>query len=699
MERGLERFYELSDLKADFGQVMEPTGSDYTWVDSSSEITEIDVGDLKEAAFPIAGIHCAGCVWLLEKLHKIAPGVVYAKAQVTTGEITVRYDPKLTKKSIIAQALDSFGYPLAGKKDQTPESSILRLGIAAFCFMNIMMLSVSLHQGGMEEDLKLLFQIVCFFLSIPLVWIGAAPFFKNALFAIRLREPHLDIPIVLAIVTSFIYSTYEIGRGEVYFDSIAALIFLLLVGRFLQEGALRRARNALSKVWAITPLTARKVNGDEVPTDSLVPGMEIKIASGERVPTTIKLSSEPSEFDESTITGEALPVLRSDLVEAGSLNVGKTVTGIVTERFRDTRLARAIKSQHGAALQSSEEILFLKNMIRWFTIILLSVATVNFFVWPNWSDAIRTTVALLLVACPCGVGMAIPLLLSHSIRCASREGILIRSANALVKRVAKVFIDKTGTLTEPILKVVSVSGDPEGFKKGASITPSHPISRSLRNHFGEQSVRGEQIPGVGVRWKEAEDTFELKKDTSERTSVSLYKNGEFSGRVEFESSIKSGAKDLSKLVGLTILSGDKREPVREISEVLGVKEYFSDLLPEKKREIISKSSSIMIGDGFNDREALKAADIGIGLGGAITSDSSSVMITDGKLEGVIKFFKARQKLYYWIKLVVGVSVFYNLVGGTLAVTGVITPLIAAILMPIMSFTLVSLALIINPFKA
>lgn len=712
-ESGLERFYDLASHKFSIGVVSLPTKSDYSILNDAlpDDITEIDKGKLKEIIFPISGIHCAGCIWLLEKLSH--PGIISSRVSASTGEITILYNPEEVKRSEIATLLDSFGYPIRKSDEPIDSLNLWRIALSGFCMMNIMMLSVSLHEGsvsGMDSNIANFFKAACFLLTIPLLWVGGAPFFKNALIAVKAKEPHIDIPLSIAIVASFLSSTYSffVGENTVYFDSIAALIFFLLCGRYAQEAVLSKARRSLSRPLGLAPLTARK-DGQVIKTEELIPGDIITVLPSEKFPTTVEVLEGSTEVDESSISGESFPIVKSkgDLVEAGSINLYGIVKASVAIPFKETILSRSLKSQIQSALLSSERVFFIKEITHYFTIALLLIAAINYAIW---FPSVQTTCALLLVACPCGFGIAIPLLFASSISRAAEKGVIIRSAAALlqISQVKKIFLDKTGTLTNDRLEIEKIEIEnpeiTEALRLAASITPSHPVSRAILEKFGEidPPTSGKYIPGKGVSWSSNGSDWVFGRDSEQqKTSASLYKDGKLLTSIYFSSSIRENAKELIQELSskgeVCLISGDKNEPTRKLALDLGIKNYRSNLLPLEKADLVGKHESLMIGDGFNDREALQAATISIGLKGT-TTDTSNIYIADGSLSLVRMIIRGAARLRSRMWLIVSVSAIYNIAGVILSMTGIITPLLAAILMPISSLSLVLLAISLDVFR-
>lgn len=725
-------------------------------------------GDICQGTFYLSGIHCAGCVWLIESLPKVLSGVLMSRVNFSSGEITVRFDTARTSLRVISQFLDSLGYRLEATVNSENASSkedkkdLYRLGVAAVCTMNAMMLAVSLWQGivtGIEEEYASLFRWFSLVISLPAVFYSALPFYRAAFSALRLRRLHIDLPISIALLGAFLISVLNtaINREHVYFDSVTTVIFLLLLGRLVQKRALKRARMESKIAWSILPSTTRcLIDGklEEMPIDTVDVGMKSVVLPHERVPIDGRVVEGESEIDLSVLTGETRlsPICPGDIVHAGALNgEGKIIVEILAAG-QNTRVGRLLSKLDDYSQARAPILEFTEKVSGVFVIGVLILATLTFLlVAPgNLFEAVDRTLALLVVSCPCALGLATPLAFGISIARAAKHGILIKGTEAIERlcKTERVFLDKTGTLTEgrPTISDVWLSDNasnlpyrPAVFEL-ACITPTHPVSQALRRwiqegdlstyhnqqHLGTGVIVFEKtsaIPGKGVlaldqnanewrlgsvRWHEELGVILPKGISLSDTKVCLSKNGQAIGVFSLNDSLKSGAREfIAKLKEMsfspTILSGDNKDVVKAVGNSLGVSESdcLGGLYPEEKAEILGeeKRFSLMIGDGVNDCAAMKAADISIGVRGGLEVglDVSDLFLTDPKLSNMMLAITGSQRTMKTVWRNLLFSGLYNFFGSIGAVLGFVNPVVAAFLMPISSITVVVSTLMSRTF--
>ena len=404
----------------------------------------------------LEGVHCAACVWLVEKLPHVVPGVIEARLDLRRSLVRVRWDDDRVRLSRVARTLDSLGYPPHPAKDararalrkQEDQRFLIRIGVAAACAGNVMTLAFALYGGmftGIETQYSELFRWTSMLLGlVALAWPGNL-FFRGAWAALRTRTAHLDLPIALGLAAGGVAGTVNavLGRGEIYFDSLTMLVFLLLVGHWIQRRQQRWANDALELLFSLTPSGARRVEGDvvrEVPLEALALGDLIEVRAGDLLPTDGTVVEGQSTVDQSLLTGESRPVgvaAEAD-VHAGTLNLGARLLVRVAAVGPTTRVGKLMQLVEECSRNRAPLVQFTDRVAGWFVIVVLLLATVTLGVWLWWdpAHAVDHAVAMLIVTCPCALGLATPLAVTVALGRAARRRILIKGGEVL-ERLAR----------------------------------------------------------------------------------------------------------------------------------------------------------------------------------------------------------------------------------------------------------------------
>jgi Cu2+-exporting ATPase len=697
----------------------------------------------------LSGVHCGACVWLIERLPRVVPGVRSARLDLAHGAVDVVFQPKETSPGAIARALDGLGYAphvsSAAQRDgelATERALIVRLGVAFALAGNVMLMALALYSGAAADPAyAALFRWGSLLLSVPAVFYSGGVFLRGAVAALRTRTPHMDLPVAIGILAGFTRSAWNTvaGRGEVYFDSIAVLIFLLLVGRFLQLRHHRGASRALESIAALSPPSAHLVEGEglrDVPVEALFPSALVHVDRDERIPADGIVTQGHSSVDTSFLTGESLPeeIEPGSRVYAGTLNRASAVRLRVEATGAESRLGRLLEAVEKAQARRAPIVLYANRVARYFVLAVLALSAVTLGIW--WhvdpSLAVDRAVALLVVTCPCALGMATPLAVSAALKRAAEASIFFKGGEFLeaLARPATIAFDKTGTLTEGKLALVSFTGD-ESLKpliRAAEAQSSHPIGRALAAAFCDAPVveaeSAREVAGAGViarvmghelRIGSAQFVFgdapserfrgELERQAAlGRPAVAIAVDGEVRAVVGFSDPIRKDARhslDRLRALGyeIAILSGDQALVVESVARELGrLVEARGAMSPEQKLAWVERARQrgpvVMVGDGVNDAAAMSAADVSIAVhGGAEASILSADAFTT--LPGVVKIVDAvvgARRTLRVIRRGIGFSLAYNAVGVALCMAGFISPLVAAVLMPLSSLTVVSSAL-------
>ncbi len=711
----------------------------------------------------LEGVHCAACAWLVERLPRAVPGVISARLDLTRGVVEVCWEARRTSLAAVARGLDRFGYPphpaRAGENDRRRKEDrgdLIRLGVAGAIALNLMGIAFALYGRwfhGMDAATSAFLRVIsCGLGALSLAWPGRI-FLRGAWTALRARAPHLDLPIALGLLAGWFGGTWNVlrGEGEVYFEGLGMLVFLLLAGRFLQRRQQRRAHDSLALLHALAPSVARRRTTQgawqSVPASALRPGDAVEVLAGETVPADGRILEGNADFDLALLTGESLPVglQPGDCAYAGTISLSARVVVEVASAGAQTRVGRIAAMVSRAASERAPVVQLTDRLAGYFAAITVVLAglTAWFARDLGGTVALDRAVALLIVACPCALGLATPLALTASIGRAARRGILVKGGTAL-ERLAQpgwLLLDKTGTLTEGRLHLAAWSGDVRGAELLAAlevgvagpyaaalrelsvVNDSPPIVEHAR-HWPGRGVSG-QVEGsallAGSPAFLAEHGVLVPAAAVEsavaagRTPVALAVDGNCVGVAELSDRLRVGAADTLRALRdrgweLRLLSGDHPRVVAAVAAELGLPPESAQggLSPEEKLNAVRAAraasggqSVVMVGDGINDAAALAAADVGIAVhGGAEASlEAADVHLSapGGGMAALDELFTSARGTMRTIRLCLGVSLAYNLLGAALAAVGMISPILAAVLMPLSSLTVTALAF--RPLRA
>lgn len=760
---GLDRFYKLRAGENVAAPRALVTGRGYEEFDDpafAARHVMIDADGLARLELYLEGVHCAACVWLVEKLPRVVPGVLEARLDFRRGLVRLRVDTGAVALSRVAAALDSLGYPPHPARDiasralrrREDHRFLVRIGVAGACAGNVMMLSFALYGGffaGIEAQFAVFFRWLSMLIGLlALAWPGSL-FFRGAIAALRTHTAHMDLPIALGLAVGALGGVIHtiLGHGEIYFDSLTALVFLLLVGRWIQQRQQRWAADAVELLYSLTPAAARVVAADgavrSVPIEAVQRGDTVEIRAGETVPVDGDVIAGEATFDQSLLTGESRPVARrsGDVVCAGTVNLSASVRIAATATGADTRVGRLMTLVERSARERAPIIELADRLAGWFTVVVLVLAafTLGLWLWLDPAHSIGHATALLIVACPCALGLATPLAVAVAIGRSAKRGILIKGGQTLERlaRPGTILLDKTGTLTRGRQTLVQWTGDDDAKVLAAALerASAHPAAQALVAALPEPDaalvVRDvDQKLGGGIsgtvgdhsvqlgtaNYLEAanvaiDDALHAAANHAARdglTPILVAVDGRAVALAALGDPLRDDAADvLARLrragwqVG--ILSGDHPATVAAIARQLGVDPHAArgGVSPEEKLAAVRAAQAadpnrpvVMVGDGVNDAAALSAATVGIAVhGGAEASlAAADVYLSRAGLAPIAALLSASGRTFRTIRTALAASLVYNAVGATLAITGVINPVIAAVLMPLSSFTVLALAL-------
>ena len=722
-------------------------------------------GALARVEFLLEGVHCAACVWLVERLGRLEEGVVESNLMLRDARVCVRFDPERTSPARIARALDRLGYtPHPARADAARERAraqerrhLMRMGAAAVCAGNAMLVAFALYSsetaGAGAEAIDASYRSLFLWTGVALGWLSilwpGRVFLQGAWSAFRARRSSLDLPIAIALVAGALAGTWSVafGGGESYFDSLSILVFLLLVGRYVQAREQRFASDAVDLTRALTASTARiERDGEEyeVGVSELRTGDITVVRAGEPFPSDGLVVSGRSSVDTSLLTGESDPgpVGPGERVLAGTQNIAGPLRVRVTECGAETRAGKLMELV-GKGLHSKPPIeRFTDRVAGLFVTVVCGLAAATFAWWAGVEGdalaAVENTVALLIVACPCALGLATPLTLAVAVGRAARRGVLVKDAAAFERlaRHGTFLFDKTGTLTRGALRVVNWGGDESvrGAVATLESSSSHPVGAALARDFADEAAQGvraeevvERLDGgiaglvdqasiaVGSpRWMrgrgvEIGGELELRIREAEargETVVGVTRDGDLVAAVSLADAVRSDASDVLHRLrscgfDVEVLSGDGMGAVERVASELGVDRASGAVEPEAKLARVlalqaKGDRAIMVGDGVNDAAALAAADVGIAVrGGAeVSLAAADVYVSKDGLTPIADLVRLSRRTMRTIRCNLALSLVYNVVGVTCAALGLMSPLFAAVLMPLSSISVLALALVL-----
>ena len=704
---GLERYYQDREEYAPRPGPLRPG-----W--DTVPVTICDDGSA-EVRLVFDGLRCASCVWVTEHILQATPGVEEATVSYATGRASLRWDPDAVDLGTLAGKVAALGYRprLLGEESKPDQGLVIRLGVATFAAMNIMLMSAALYLGwvsAMEERYAALFRWASLLLVTPVALWCAEPFFSGAIQGLKNRVLHMDLPIALAVAVLYVHGLISTVVGtDTYFDSLSMQVALLLAGRMLEGRGRRRAAEAAVSLAAALPATARRRAGDlgeaveVVPAGDLLPGDLIDVGAGEEFAADGVVEYGEATVRLALITGEAEPVLVSagDEVVSGAVLVDGALT-VRVERVGDETTLQRMAADLRAAADRPVRLSTADRIAPWFTAATLVAATLTVTGWLLAGDggtALRACVAVLVVACPCALALSRPLAAAAGLGAAARRGLLFRSADGLLDlvEVDTVGLDKTGTVTEGDLTVVTADETTLRIAAGLERFSMHPIARAIVDEAVERGIplpRAEAVretPGTGVSGRVDGLDWELAAGGPGEVVLSG-ESGE-AGRIRLGDAVRSdSAEAIAQLVDrgleVVLLTGDHEDVAARIAEQAGVTQVRAQVDPAAKAAWVRAgqergSQVLFAGDGLNDGPALAAADVGVAMG---TGAASSVLVADGvistwSLKPLVSGFQAAAACERAIRWNQRRSIAYNIVAVSAAAAGWINPLVAAILMP------------------
>ena len=679
--------------------------------------------------FYVEGIKCAKCVAKIEALPSRNPQLKHVEVDIAHQTAFVELYSKSDSFSRVAEDINALGFhavPIECKQDavehwnKESRQDLVRLGVAAFCAGNIMMLAFAVY-FGLDGEMLRLFEWLQFALYLPVVTFVAWPFYKGFWQGIKTRQISIDGPMAIASFLGFAISSWNLIRGNsnIYFDSTSGFLFLILATRYLQKRMRFQYLKYLNP-QSFTDLIKARVQTESgwkwLRSDRLLAGHEVKVEKHELVPADGVLLSDQAVFDFSILSGESLPrrVQKGFAVKAGSRLLSSSATFRVEAVGSQTLLGQLLASLQNVQNQQSESTRFSDRASQVLLVVVLSLASILLVMgcFGQFESYFEKAFALIVLACPCAMAFGTPLTLSFSMKRALEAGFVLKSSLTLEKlqNLAVVFLDKTGTLTEKSwsLSESSLPLVPEIYKQvilALESKSSHPLAFALREMWStvelNEFVNAEhilEIPGQGVQGCIHGDIWHFRSfEVGDEKWFGLYRKEELLWKFKLTPQLRKGAWELVDFLrkqGLRVvlLSGDSSAETEKIGRILGIhpQDTFSNQSPEMKADIVSKvSNSMMIGDGMNDTFALAKAQIGIAVHGAVefALRSADIIYLYDNLQPLSEIFKIAESARKQIRQNLAMALIYNICGGVAAIAGWIHPFTAALLMPISSIVI------------
>lgn len=701
---------------------------------SAEEVARMNEVTEARIMLSLPSIHCAACISAVERALSKSYGVRSARVNLTLKRVSIEADPEITAADMV-MALDRIGYEAheldegtlqATATDKRGRELLMRLAVAGFAMMNVMMLSVAVW-GGATDATRGLFHWISAVIALPAIAFSAQPFFKSAWSVLRVRRLNMDVPISLAIFLASAMSFYEVSLGgeHAYFDAALSLTFFLLTGRYLDHRTRSIARSAAEELAALEVPRAQKLENGQavgVPISELNVGDLVSVKPGGRMPVDGVVVEGTSELDRSLLTGETVSVYAGpeSLVSAGEVNLTGPLTLRVTAAGKDSSLHR-LADLVATAESSKNRYTSLADKAA--GIYAPGVHLLSFLAFLGWMTAtggdlrlsLNIAVAVLIITCPCALGLAVPAVTTAASGRLFRKGMLIKSATALERlaEVDTVVFDKTGTLTQGTPELTNLAD----FKRrdleialGLAQASAHPLATSLTQAAFDAGVKParlsdiKEVPGYGVEAQLKDTVVRLGRASwlggkaGQGTATYLQIGDSKPLPFNFTDRLREGAQQAVeelKKQGMTLylISGDAPDAVQALAEKLGFDSWIAEALPEDKSSRIAELTDqgakvLMVGDGLNDTAALAAAHVSISPASALDAArvASDIVLLGSDMAPLPEATITAKKATRRIKENFAIAAGYNMIAVPIALFGFATPLFAALAMSASSIT-------------
>ena len=746
-DEGLDSFYDKAgDVKLTPPTQQYEDSSNFNAPAFYDKFVKINKDGFHEVSLIIEGIHCSACVWLNEKALHNMDGVIEANINFTNNKAQIIWADDIVKLSQIIDMIRAIGYNAypydaslqEAHANKERKDYYLRMAVAIFASMNVMWIAVAQYAGyfsGITQEMKTILNVAEGVLATPVLFYSGWIFFRGAYYGMKNRVVNMDLLVATGASLTYVYSVYItiVEHGEAYFDSVSMIITFVLIGKFLEVISKKNAADTLDVIGKHLPSEANVLKDDKVVSmklEDIKVGDIIVLSSGEKVLFDGEVVRGDGSFDESNLTGESEPIFKQvgDHITSGTTSIDADIHFRASKDFEHSTLSNLV-ALLDSAINKKPKIEQLANKLsEHFSTTILLLSFLTFFAWWFWphsfEESLMVGISVIVIACPCALGLATPVATLVGLSLGAKKGILFKEAAQLetMAKVDTLLVDKTGTLTV---------GKPEVVKENLFLnldknvlfslvkSSNHPISKGIYNYLLDLDAPKEvafeefsQVPARGIKalyngmtilggnihfMKENGIDIEFKSDN---TLFFFAQDGQIVAIYELSDKIKDGATELvdtlsKKGINTIMLTGDHERSALSVSSKVGIKEVYFELTPEDKLSYIDKLHKekkvvVMVGDGINDILALAKADIGIvmGSGSDIAVDVSDVVLLNDSLSSLLDAFKISTTTFNLIKQNFAISLVYNAITIPLAMAGYVIPLIAAISMSFSSLLVV-----------
>jgi Cu+-exporting ATPase len=743
-ENKLYNYYKLEETP---GVKVETTefGNKYAFLDNAEvkeKLITFTEGSISKVKFFIPVIHCASCIWLLENLEKLNKGIRYSFVNFTKKEVDVTFDESVISLRQLVELLSSIHYipdlsqSLSDKPDdkQSYKKLLYKIGVAGFVFINVMTYSLPAYFNGepLNDQLQSVLSILSYILVIPVVIYSGSDYYISAFKNLIKKNISIDLPIALGIIVLFLVTTWEIffTGGSGYCDSLSGLIFFLLVGKWYQSKtyeALSFERNYKSYF----PIAVTKINKqieESILLEKIEVGDELIIRNKELIPADSVLVEGEGQIDYSFVTGESNPVIKKtgDFIYAGGRQMGGIIKIRVQKEVNQSHLTK-LWNQDKSYEKPTDSLKILSDKIgQRFTIIIIIISISGFIFWLLKGDAhkaIFVFTSVLIIACPCALALSIPFTFGNTMRIFGRAGLYIKNTSVIEKlsHVSAVVFDKTGTLTRPNENKIVYTGESLSNEETDAIfslakQSTHPLSSAISvfyqelnytapEHFVEVAGRGifGKANNLTVKMGSEEYVCNSAGNGNQKSSVVFVSiNDKIKGFYTISNQYRSGfeqvLESLKSRFKLYLISGDNDAEAKNLSAFFEKDKMLFNQKPADKAEFIKTLQQngeiiLMTGDGLNDAGALMQADVALTVADKAYhfSPASDAVLEAGQFYKLANFIRFTKTSLNIVKLSFTISFFYNIIGISIALTGNLSPVIAAVLMPVSSVSVVAFA--------
>jgi Cu+-exporting ATPase len=715
--------------------------------DIINELIDFKDDDTTIITFYIPHIHCSSCLWLLEQLNKMNPAIHYSRVDFLKKQLNVRFNHhKLTLQQLVEQLYDIGYEPVISlqdiiKKQNTPEKDnlVLKIAVAGFCFGNVMLLSFPEYFGisAYEQTFKHFFGLINIVFALPVVFYSGWGYFVSAWKNLKIKNLNIDFPLALGIAVLFLRSVVDVivNNDPGFTDTLCGLVFFLLIGKFVQ----RKTYYHISferDYRSFFPVAVNVITDNiekPVPLSLLQTGQRVVIRNNEIIPADAILLKGRAMIDFSFVTGESIPVNKTlgEIIYAGGRQTGEAIELEVVKSVSQSYLTQLWNNEAFTRQKNNSNQTFNEKVSKYFTVVLLAIAFGSLLFWLpfNAGRGLAAFTAVLIVACPCALALSTPFTMAAALSIFDRNLFYLKNTQVVehMAAVDDIVMDKTGTITNGIGNSIELNGELTNLQQqlvySACANSIHPLSKMICEHLGHPSklplLKFEEIPGKGIiAWVGNHDLligskqFVLNEFTEQIniTAVHISIDEKYLGYFSVRHDYREGMEHISTLgdsYQLHLLSGDRDHEKNDLLKFFRSPDQMHfNQSPQGKLDFVQSLQNkgnkvIMIGDGLNDSGALKQSDLGVAITDNVNNFSpGSDAIMDGrsfkKLPEFLRFAKDTVKI---IHCSFAISLTYNLIGLSYAVTGKLSPLIAAILMPLSTVTIISFTTLATHFAA